>query len=236
MSDAAIAVRCRGLAKHFGAGEGSVPALRGVDLDARKGELLMLAGPSGCGKTTLLSIIGGILEPDAGECEVMGRDLRAMDPQARTRFRGQGIGFVFQSFNLLPALSVLDNVCVPLLLRGDAYEAARARAREMLASLDLAGKDEAYPSQLSGGQQQRVAMARALVHEPALVICDEPTSNLDARNGHEVMELLRKTVRSPERALVVVTHDPRIYGFADRIARMEDGRIVDVEAPREAPR
>jgi putative ABC transport system ATP-binding protein len=232
MSDAAIAVRCRGLAKQFGTGEGSVPALRGVDLDARKGELLMLAGPSGCGKTTLLSIIGGILAPDAGECEVMGQDLRAMDPQARTRFRGQGIGFVFQSFNLLPALSVLDNVCVPLLLRGEAYEAARARARDMLASLDLAGKDEAHPSQLSGGQQQRVALARALVHEPALVICDEPTSNLDARNGHEVMALLRKTVRAPDRALVVVTHDPRIYEFADRIARMEDGRIVDVEAPR----
>ena len=131
MGEAAIAVRCRGLAKHYGSGEGSVPALRGIDLDVRAGELLMLAGPSGCGKTTLLSIIGGILESDSGECEVMGRDLRAMDAEARTRFRGENIGFVFQSFNLLPALSALDNVCVPLLLHGGAYEAARAEGAEL---------------------------------------------------------------------------------------------------------
>ena len=198
----------------------------------RAGELLMLAGPSGCGKTTLLSIIGAVLEADAGECEVLGRDLRRLDPAARTRLRAEGIGFVFQSFNLLPALSAADNVCVPLLLRGESYASSREKARAMLADVGLGGKEEASPAELSGGQQQRVAIARALVHQPALVICDEPTSNLDAHAGYAIMELLHATVRAPGRALVVVTHDPRIEGFADRIVRMEDGRIVDLDAAR----
>jgi putative ABC transport system ATP-binding protein len=224
------AVRCRGLTKHYGEGDAAVFALRGVDLEVRAGELLMLAGPSGCGKTTLLSIITAILEPEAGECEVFGQDLRRLPEAARARFRRDNVGFVFQSFNLLPALTALENVSVPLLLRGLPRDQAEARARACLESLGLEAKTASLPAKLSGGQQQRVAIARSIVHGPRLLVCDEPTSNLDAQAGHDVMDVLRELGRIPGRALVVVTHDPRIAAYADRVARMEDGRIVDVSA------
>lgn len=223
-----LAVRCRGLTKSYGAGEGSVAALRGVDLDVRTGELLMLVGPSGCGKTTLISIITAILDSDAGSCEVLGRDVSRMSEAERARFRGEAIGFVFQSFNLLPALSALENVSVPLLLRDMPRRSAEDAARSMLKSIGLAERAEATPAQLSGGQQQRVAIGRALVHNPKLIICDEPTSNLDTRTGHEMMEILRDVAGAPDRAIIVVTHDNRIFDYADRVARMEDGKIVDV--------
>ena len=220
------AVRCAGVTKTFGTGDAGVPALRGVDLDVRAGELTMLVGPSGCGKTTLISIIGAMLDADAGTCEVFGQDLRGLDSRERARFRAGTLGFVFQAFNLLPALTALDNVCVPLLLQGVARDEARARARAMLDDVGLGDRADAPPSRLSGGQQQRVAIARALVHRPRLVVCDEPTSNLDARSGHDALALLRDLGRTPERSLIVVTHDPRIEAFADRIVRMEDGRVV----------
>ncbi len=223
-----IAVRCRGLTKQFGSGDGSVAALRGVDLDVWMGELLMLVGPSGCGKTTLISIITMILEQDAGTCEIMGRDIQAMTEGERARFRGHSIGFVFQAFNLIPALSALENVSVPLLLQGIARDDAESRARDMLGSVGLGGKLDTLPPKLSGGQQQRVAIARALVHAPKLIICDEPTSNLDNRTGHEMMDILRDVARAPGRALIVVTHDNRIFDYADRTARMEDGMVVEL--------
>lgn len=223
-----IAVRCRGVTKSYGTGDAEIAALRGVDLDLRQGELMMLAGPSGCGKTTLISIITAILDPDGGECTVLGRDLGAMRDAERGPFRGRSIGFVFQSFNLLPALSVLENVSVPLLINGATRQAAESRARLALESVGLGGRLQALPGKLSGGQQQRVAIARALVHEPRLVVCDEPTSNLDHQAGQEMMGLLRDVVRSPERALLVVTHDPRIFAYADRTAHMEDGRITSI--------
>ena len=225
-------VRCRGLSKHYGSGDASVAALRGVDLDVHAGELLMLMGPSGCGKTTLVSIISAILDQDGGSCEVLGHDLQGMDADARARFRGDNIGFVFQAFNLLPALSALDNVAVPLLLQRCPRADAERRARGLLKSVGLGQRVDALPSKLSGGQQQRVAIGRALVHAPALIVCDEPTSNLDASAGREMMALLRDVACAPQRALVVVTHDERILDFADRIARMEDGRIVEVGAGR----
>jgi len=224
-----IAVRCRGVTKSYGSSDAEVVALRGVDLDVRDGELLMLAGPSGCGKTTLISIITAILDPDGGRCEVLGNDLGQLRGEERVRFRGRSIGFVFQAFNLLPALSALENASVPLLLAGATRIQAEARARRVLEAVGLGARLHALPGHLSGGQQQRVAIARALVHEPRLVVCDEPTSNLDHETGHEMMVLLRDVARAPGRALVVVTHDSRIYGFADRLARMEDGRIVHVE-------
>src|SRR5437016_13867344 len=223
-----IAVRCRGLTKTYGAGDASVMALRGIDLDVRCGELLMVVGPSGCGKTTLISVIAGILNQDSGQCEVLGRDLKHMDQRERTRFRGLSIGFVFQLFNLLPALHAVENVSVPLLINGLARQNAEARAEEVLAAVNLGSRLDARPGKLSGGQQQRVAIARALVHEPKLIVCDEPTSNLDQLTGRNMMELLRDIAQSPDRALIVVTHDPRIFEFADRIARMDDGRIVEV--------
>ena len=222
------AVRCRGLTKSFGVGDASVAALRGIDLDVRRGELLMIVGPSGCGKTTLISVIAAILSQDAGQCEVLGRDLNGMDQTERTRFRGSSIGYVFQMFNLLPALTATENVSVPLLLNGAPRREAERRAEAALEAVGLGQRRETLPARLSGGQQQRVAIARALVHDPKLIVCDEPTSNLDHAAGHEMMELLRNAARSPDRALIVVTHDPRIFEFADRIARMDDGKILEI--------
>src|SRR5258708_22321075 len=222
----AIAVRCRGLTKTYGAGDAGVMALRGIDLDVRRGELLMVVGPSGCGKTTLISVIAGILNQDSGECEVFGRELKQMDPGERARFRGSSIGFVFQLFNLLPALNAVENVSVPLLINGMARKNAEARAEEVLATVRLGTRLNALPGKLSGGQQQRVAIARALVHEPKLIVCDEPTSSLDHVTGRSMMELLRDVAKSPDRALIVVTHDPRIFEFPDRIAHMDGGKIT----------
>ena len=223
-----VAVRCQGVTKSYGTGDAEVLALRGVDLEVRRGELLMLVGPSGCGKTTLISIITAILTQDAGQCVVIGHDLLRMDENERARLRCRGIGFVFQAFNLLPALSALENVSVPLLLQGVPRKQAEARARDVLQSVGLGARLHALPPKLSGGQQQRVAIARALIHQPELIVCDEPTSNLDQQAGHDMMTLLRDVVRAPGRALIVVTHDSRILEFADRIARMEDGRIVEI--------
>jgi putative ABC transport system ATP-binding protein len=226
--DQTVAVRCRGLTKTYGTGDTSVLALRGVDLDVRRGELLMVVGPSGCGKTTLISVIAAILGQDSGQCEVLGHDLKGMEQKERTRFRGEYIGYVFQMFNLLPALSAVENVSVPLLLNGAPRKQAETRAKEVLDAVGLGTRPDALPTQLSGGQQQRVAIARALVHDPKLIVCDEPTSSLDHVAGHEMMELLRNAAKRPDRALIVVTHDPRIFEFADRIARMDDGKIVDI--------
>ena len=226
--NANTAVHCRGVTKTYGTGDARVMALRGIDLDVRRGELLMLVGPSGCGKTTLISVIAAILKQDSGNCEVLGQDLTSMDQNERTRFRGVSIGFVFQLFNLLPALNAVENVSVPLLINGVSRKNAETRASEILAEVDLDTRLSALPTQLSGGQQQRVAIARALVHEPKLIVCDEPTSSLDHETGRSVMNVLRGIAKSPDRALIVVTHDPRIFEFADRIAHMDDGKIIEV--------
>jgi putative ABC transport system ATP-binding protein len=223
-----IAVRCRGVTKTYGTGDAEVKALRGVDLEIRRGELLMLVGPSGCGKTTLISVIAAILDPDSGTCEVLGRDLQNMRQSERAHFRGVSIGFVFQLFNLLPALTAVENVAIPLLINGRSRRHAEARAREVLEVVGSGIRLGARPTQLSGGQQQRVAIARALVHDPKLIVCDEPTSNLDHETGRSMMEVLRRIAKSPDRALIVVTHDTRIFEFADRIAHMDDGTIIEV--------
>jgi len=197
----------------------------------------MLVGPSGSGKTTLLSIVAGILNQDAGQCIVLDHDFQNMDATERARFRGFSIGFVFQTFNLLPSLTVGENVALPLLINGMPHKDAATRARGMLDSFGLGKRAKAWPAQLSGGQQQRIAIARALVHTPKLIVCDEPTSNLDHATGHQAMELLRREALAPDRALVVVTHDARILEFSDRIAHMDDGRIIEVGsgAAQEAP-
>jgi putative ABC transport system ATP-binding protein len=223
-----IAVRCCGLTKTYGTGDAKVMALRGVDLEVRLGELLMLVGPSGCGKTTLISIIAAILNQDSGSCEVLGEELTGMDQRQRTRFRGVSIGFVFQLFNLLPALSAMENVSVPLLINSVSRKDAESRASQLLTEVDLGERRHALPGELSGGQQQRVAIARALVHHPKLIVCDEPTSSLDHDTGRSVMNILRDLAKSPDRALIVVTHDPRIFEFADRIAHMDDGKIIKI--------
>ncbi len=226
--NAEFVVHCRGVTKTYGTGDARVMALRGVDLDVRRGELLMLVGPSGCGKTTLISVIAAILNQDSGNCEVLGQDLKNMDENERARFRGVSIGFVFQLFNLLPALNAVENVSVPLLINGVSRKNAETRASETLVEVDLGTRLSALPAQLSGGQQQRVAIARALVHDPKLIVCDEPTSSLDHETGRSVMNILRGIAKSPDRALIVVTHDPRIFEFADRIAHMDDGTIIEI--------
>jgi putative ABC transport system ATP-binding protein len=224
------AVICREIEKWFGEGEARVHALRGVDLEIRLGELAMLAGPSGCGKTTLLSVIAGLLDSNSGELEVLGEIPARVSPQERIRFRRRNLGFVFQQYNLLPALTAAENVAVPLLAAGINRGEAVAEATRLLAQLGMEERASSPPAQLSGGQQQRVALARALVHKPRLVVCDEPTSALDAKTGHTVMELLSEVAVRPDRAVIVVTHDSRVFEFADTIAHMNDGRIQAIES------
>ena len=221
-----MAIHCRGLVKSFGSGDARVPALRGLDLDIAYGEMVMLVGPSGCGKTTLISIIAAVLDQDDGVCRVLGRDLARLSQSDKTLLRRKSVGFVFQAFNLIPTLTLADNVSVPLLLNGSSRETGRKRAIEMLDRLGLGGRESALPSELSGGQQQRVAIARALVHGPNLVVCDEPTSALDARTGEATLHLLRDIARQERRTLVIVTHDSRILKYADRVIEMSDGVIT----------
>jgi putative ABC transport system ATP-binding protein len=223
-----VVVHCRNVVKSYGAGSAKVMALRGIDLDVYRGELLMLVGPSGCGKTTLISVVAGILDQDSGDCRVLGENLLAMGQRRKTRFRGENVGFVFQQFNLLPTLTAAENAAVPLLINGVPRAKAVARAKEVLDRVGLGERGHSLPSQLSGGQQQRVAIARALVHEPRLIVCDEPTSALDHDTGHKVMELLREVAMGEGRSLLIVTHDQRIFSFADRIAKMDDGQVVRV--------
>lgn len=222
-----MAIECRNVTKSFSAGSQKIVALRGIDLEVKLGELMMLVGPSGCGKTTLISVVAGILDRDGGDCVVFGQDFAKMSAAQKTRFRGETVGFVFQAFNLLPALTAAQNVAVPLLINGVRRAEAVKRATEMLDRVGLGERAESLPKQLSGGQQQRVAIARALVHSPRLIVCDEPTSALDHETGHVVMRLLKNVALDDNRALVIVTHDSRIFGFADRIAKMDDGRVVE---------
>jgi putative ABC transport system ATP-binding protein len=223
------AVICQGVTKEFGTGETCVRALRGIDLEVYPGQMTLLVGPSGCGKTTLISIIAGLLDATAGEVTVLGQNLRRLRGRELVRFRGQYIGFVFQQYNLLPALTAAENAGVPLIIAGQKRSAAVAKSSAILEAVGMADKINVLPAQLSGGQQQRVAIARALVHEPKLLVCDEPTAALDAQSGQVVMQLLRRVAVQPGRAVIVVTHDNRVFGFGDRIVHMNDGIIDRVE-------
>ena len=226
------AIRCAGVTRTYGSGNAAVQALRGVDLEIRAGELLMLEGPSGSGKTTLVSVLAGLMQRDGGDCSVFDHDYSQMSIKETTLFRGRNIGFVFQTFNLIPALTAAENAATPLLISGTKRRPAIDRACSVLRELGLDDRMMgSLPADLSGGQQQRVAIARAIVHNPRLVVCDEPTSALDRESGHMVMELMRRFALGKDRVLVVVTHDARIFEFADRIARMEDGRITRIEQP-----
>ena len=228
MIEKPLAISCDHLRKYYGRGETRVAALRDITLDVYAGELLMLVGPSGCGKTTLISILAGILDRDEGVCNVLGQDFNAMSNAQKTVFRGKNIGFVFQSFNLLPSLSAAENVAVPLLLQGVSTKTAIDRARIILDKVELGQRWQNLPSQLSGGQQQRVAIARALVHNPKIIVCDEPTSALDNVTGQKVMQLLKDTAMAEGRTLIIVTHDSRIFRYADRIAQLDDGQVIKV--------
>lgn len=224
-----IAVHIRGLRKYFGSGDQQVKALDDVDLDLEAGKMSLIVGPSGCGKTTLLSVVAGILNADEGEVSIFGEAITRMGDRAKTRFRARSIGFVFQQYNLLPALTAAENAAIPLVIAGWRKAPAVEKAAEVLTSIGMGKKINNLPSQLSGGQMQRVAIARALVHDPKLLVCDEPTAALDHESGLTVMTLLKESAVQPDRAVVVVTHDNRVFQFGDRIAHMDDGRVVKIE-------
>lgn len=232
----ATAVRARGLTRSFRSGEATVVAVNGVDLDVETRTLTLVVGPSGCGKTTLLSLIAGVLDPDSGSVEVYDNDWQRMGSKRRTIKRGELVGFVFQDFNLVPTLTALENAAIPALIKGASRGEAEASASEMLDSVGLGDRLGALPRELSGGMMQRVSIARALVADPALLVCDEPTANLDAKTGRRVMEQIldlrkQKTDDGMERAVIAVTHDRRIFEMADVIHEMEDGGLVGQRGP-----
>jgi putative ABC transport system ATP-binding protein len=221
-----MVIQAKGLGKIYRERATELRALEGVDLEVRAGELTMLMGPSGSGKTTLLSILGCILRASEGKLEVLGKDVSAMPDKELPRIRREGIGFVFQGFNLFPTLTAAENVGLALDLRGVRGREAKKRGEELLAEVGLTEKTRSFPSDLSGGQKQRVAIARALAGDPPILLADEPTAALDSTSGRTVIELLQRLARVRGRAVVMVTHDPRVLSFADRIIHLEDGRIV----------
>jgi putative ABC transport system ATP-binding protein len=212
--------------KIYGAGETEVPALRGVNIEIRRGEMLALMGPSGCGKTTFLNCFSGLDDITRGTVTLEGVDIHQMSDNKKSEYRARRTGFVFQSYNLLPVLSAVENVELPLLVSGVGGREARVRARTILQELGLGDRASHRPSELSGGQQQRVSLARALVARPAIVWADEPTGNLDEEGSEQVTRLLRDLNRQYSQTIVVVTHDPDVAHVCDRTLRMRDGRFV----------
>jgi putative ABC transport system ATP-binding protein len=204
--------------------------LHNIDIAFPSGGISYVVGPSGCGKTTLISIIAGILTPNSGEVGVLGKRIDRMNQAEKATFRRENIGFIFQQFNLIATVSIAENVAIPLLIKGVAYDEAIERAKVVLQQVGLGERPMARPSDFSGGQQQRVAIARALVNDPKLIICDEPTSALDGKTGQQIMELFQNVARDSGKAVIIVTHDNRIYKYADTLIEMEDGRIQATHA------
>ncbi|MDP2326095.1 MAG: ATP-binding cassette domain-containing protein [Gammaproteobacteria bacterium] len=221
------ALECLGLRKQFIEGAVTLEVLKGIDLTIRAGERIAIVGPSGAGKTTLLQLLGGLDTPTSGVVRVRGQDLAATDNAERGRIRNRHLGFVYQFHHLLPEFTALENVAMPLLVRREPLDAVRARARDVLERVGLAERLDHKPGELSGGERQRVAVARALVTEPAVVMADEPTGNLDRKTGDTVLELMLTLNREAGASLVIVTHDPRIASRMNRVLRLNDGRLED---------
>jgi putative ABC transport system ATP-binding protein len=215
--------------KSYQRGGAAMPVLRGIQLEVKAGQCLFLVGPSGSGKSTLLSILGCILTPDQGQVRLFGNDVQTLDEHARVQLRRHGIGFVFQRFQLIRGLTALENVTVPLVLQGKDAKQLGQRGMALLGAVGLSKHMHVHPGQLSAGQCQRVALARALAGDPSLLLADEPTAALDAENGHEIMNLLRRLTIESGKTVVVVTHDQRILPYADRVCRMEEGRLVEIQ-------
>lgn len=225
-NDSQAPIEIVGVEKRFGSGASATVALADVSLSVGRGEILLLMGPSGSGKTTLLSIMGCILRPDGGIVRIAGKDVTKADQDALSLVRLRHIGFIFQEYHLFPTLTVLQNVLVSLDLKGVGGAAARTAATAGLAAVGLGDRLNEYPAKLSGGQKQRLAIARALAGEPDIILADEPTAALDSETGRSVLNLLRGLAHDLQRTLVIVTHDPRIIEYADRVVRIEDGRIL----------
>lgn len=221
-----ITIECNHIAKHFQEGAGRVDILKDITFSASENELIMLMGPSGSGKTTLLSILGGLLTPSSGTCSLLGKDINALSEDERTLFRGKNIGFLFQQFNLVPTLNAIENTALPLLIAGMDRGEAGKKAEEYLARFGLDSQRYRIPAELSGGEQQRIALARACIHQPRIILCDEPTSFLDRARGNQIMQLLVESKNILQSTIIVVTHDPRILPFADRILELEDGMLI----------
>ncbi len=220
-------VETENLTRIYGSGEVQVNALDGVSLHVDTGEFVAVMGPSGCGKSTLLHLLGGLDRPSEGTVKIEGKDLSSLDDDALTDLRREHIGFIFQFFNLLPTLTALDNTALPLVLGGTKPAEAQVKAMEWLKKLEVADRSTHRPEELSGGQRQRVAIARSLVTEPSLILADEPTGNLDSKAAEEFAMLLRETVDKWGRSILLVTHDPRISSYADRVIYLKDGRISE---------
>jgi putative ABC transport system ATP-binding protein len=212
--------------KELGHGAGLVIALKGVSLELVPGELTLLMGPSGSGKTTLLSILGCIMAPTSGTLKIAGKSIEGLTAEELAKIRRDHIGFIFQSYNLFPTLNAIENVRIALDVRGITGFAATSRAEEVLRDVGLGHRLTNYPGNLSGGEQQRVAVARAIASSPSIVLADEPTAALDSENGHAVMALLSRIAKEQQRSVLAVTHDPRTLGYADRVVKIEDGKIV----------
>ena len=227
------ALTARNLERSFGSDEAEVRAVRGIDLELGAGERLLIMGPSGSGKTTLLSMLGGLLTPSAGTVRLGGQDIYELDDRERAHLRLNELGFVFQSFNLLSALSAQQNVEVPLRLDGSSVADARSRAAELLADLGLAERADHRPRDLSGGEKQRVAIARALANDPKILLADEPTANLDSQAGRDVAEILRR-LGEEDKAVIIVSHDQRLAKVATRVVSIEDGQLREGSEPEEA--
>ncbi len=215
----------QGLTKEFSVGPTVVRAVDNVDLVIRRGEIVLLMGPSGSGKTTLLTLIGGLLRPTSGSVRIGGREITSMNESDLNEVRRHVVGFIFQVFNLLEPLSVIENVVIPLNLAGANGREAMLRASSVLQDVGLGDRLHFKPDSLSGGEKQRVSIARALVHEPELILADEPTANLDSKNGHDVVVLLRDIAKTTGRTVIIVSHDQRIREIADRVLRLEDGKL-----------
>jgi putative ABC transport system ATP-binding protein len=221
-----VVVRATGLTRRYEMGDATVNALRGVDLEIARGEFVALVGPSGSGKSTVLNLVGGLDRPTSGEVWVNGVEVSGSDERALTRHRRHQVGFVFQSFNLLPRLTAEENVALPLMFSGVPEKERRARARSLLSRVGLEPRLSHRPTQLSGGEQPRVAIARALVGEPALLLADEPTGNLDTVTGAGIMQLLKELNRERRLTALVVTHDPEVAAYASRVLRLRDGCVA----------
>lgn len=221
-----IAIKCRGITKSYGEKETRIEALKGIDLDVRSGQLTILEGPSGSGKSTLLSVIATILTPDSGELYLLGEEVLKMPHNKRAKFCRTHLGIVFQSLFLIPTLSVVENVSLPLLIAGYSKRKAFKRSMEILKMMKIDHRAYVSPTTLSRGQQQKVAIARAIINESQILVCDEPTSSLDQHAGHDTMEILKELAKEAFKAVLVVTHDHRIFSFADRIISINDGLIM----------